>query len=142
MKDRSVSVTVTIQAPAESVWQALVDPELIKVYMGGAEVVTDWHPGSTIFWQGYWQGKPYRDQGQIIDFAQARRLKYTHYSPSTGLPDVPENYHILTYSLFELGSSTDLVLLNENITTEAEQKHLEWSWKVMLEEIKRLVEQG
>ncbi|APV45460.1 putative conserved protein YndB, AHSA1/START domain [Dehalogenimonas formicexedens] len=138
--DRSITVTITIHAPVTRVWQALVDPELIKEYMGGAVVLTDWKPGVTIFWEGLWQGQPYRDKGQVIIFEPNCRIKYTHYSPATGLPDQPENYHILTYSLSDRGKDTDLVLLNENITTEAEQKYLESGWKVMLEELKRVSE--
>ncbi|PPD57941.1 SRPBCC family protein [Dehalogenimonas etheniformans] len=140
--DRSITVTITIKAPIARVWRALVDPELIKEYMGGAQVVTEWKPGGTIFWEGLWQGQPYRDKGQVIIFEPESRVKYTHYAPATGLPDRPENYHVLTYSLSDRGNATELVLLNENITTEAEQKYLESGWKIMLEELRRVAEQG
>ena len=140
--DRSVTARLLIQAPAAKIWAALINPELIKIYMGELEVVSDWHPGGPIVWEGLWQGLPYRDHGQILEFEPLRRLKYTHFSPASGLPDRPENYHVLTYSLISRGGSTELVLLNENITTEAEQKYLEPSWKIMLENLKSVVERA
>lgn len=142
VSDHSITSRVLIEAPAAKVWAALTDPEQIKKYMGGTQVISDWRPGGEIIWRGLWQGNPYRDTGQILEAQPCHRLKYTHYSPASGLKDIPENYHILTYSLMSRGESTELVLLNENITTEAERKHLEWSWMVMLEELKRVVEEG
>ena len=40
-----------IDAPPEKVWRALTDPEVIKKYMFGSEVKTDWNPGSPITWK-------------------------------------------------------------------------------------------
>jgi uncharacterized protein YndB with AHSA1/START domain len=33
----------TINAPVDKVWDALVTPELIKEYMFGADVTSDWN---------------------------------------------------------------------------------------------------
>ena len=49
--------TITINAPVERVWDALVNPGIIKQYMFGTEVVSDWEEGSPIVWKGEWQGK-------------------------------------------------------------------------------------
>ena len=40
--------TVSINAPIAAVWHALRDPELIRQYMFGAEVDTDWREGEPI----------------------------------------------------------------------------------------------
>lgn len=40
--------SITINAPAEKVWSALVNPEAIKQFMFGTNVATDWRAGSTI----------------------------------------------------------------------------------------------
>ena len=55
-----------IDAPPEKVWRALTDPELIKKYMFGSEVKTDWKPGSPITWTGEFEGRAYEDKGEII----------------------------------------------------------------------------
>ena len=52
----------------ELVWKALTDPALIGKYMLGAQVETDWKPGSPIVWKGEYEGKRYEDKGEILDF--------------------------------------------------------------------------
>ena len=37
----------TIAAPVAAVWEALTNPALIKQYMFGTDVVSDWREGST-----------------------------------------------------------------------------------------------
>ncbi len=76
-----------IDAPPEKVWQALTDPELIKKYMFGSEVTTDWKPGSPITWKGEFEGRAYEDKGEIIAVEPRRRLEVTHFSPLTGAED-------------------------------------------------------
>ena len=88
-----------IDAPPEKVWQALTDPELIKKYMFGSEVTTDWKPGSPITWKGEFEGRAYEDKGEVIAVEPGRRLEVTHFSPLTGQEDRPENYHRVSYEL-------------------------------------------
>src|SRR5215204_4964265 len=90
------NTSVTINAPVARVWAALVDPNQIKQYMFGTEVVTDWKVGSPIIWQGEWQGKAYQDKGTIQKIERDRLLQYSHFSPLSGQPDVPENYHTVS----------------------------------------------
>jgi uncharacterized protein YndB with AHSA1/START domain len=53
--------SLSIAAPAARVWDALVNPQLIKQYMFGTTAVSDWQQGSPIIWRGEWKGKPYED---------------------------------------------------------------------------------
>jgi len=34
--------SVNINTPASSIWEALIDPEIIKKYFFGVEVISDW----------------------------------------------------------------------------------------------------
>src|SRR3989442_11297420 len=88
--------SVAIGAPISKVWNALVNPDAIKRYMFGASVVSDWREGSSIVWKGEWQGRPYQDKGVIVRFQPDRTVQYTHFSPLSGVPDTPENYHTVT----------------------------------------------
>lgn len=56
-KDLIAKASITINAPVAKVWEALVSPAMIKQYMFGTNVVTDWKEGSPIVWRGEWQGK-------------------------------------------------------------------------------------
>ena len=50
-------------APAKNVWEALINPAMIKQYFFGTDVVSDWKVGNSIVWRGTWQGKEYEDKG-------------------------------------------------------------------------------
>ena len=131
-----------IAAPASSVWKALTDPAIIKQYMFGTTVKSGWQKGSPITWSGEWQGKSYEDKGVITAFEPSKQLQYTHYSPMTGLPDVPANYHTVTISLKEEGSNTLVTLTQDNNANEQEKQHSEKNWDMMLDGLKKSVEQS
>ena len=46
--------TITINAPGSKVWEALTNPDLIKQYLFGTKVITDWQVGSPIIYEGQW----------------------------------------------------------------------------------------
>jgi uncharacterized protein YndB with AHSA1/START domain len=131
---------IDIAAPASAVWQALTDPEAIKQYFMGATVETDWQPDSPITWSGEYNGKPFRDKGTIIEVQPERLLVLTHFSPMTGQPDLPENYHTITYRLAERNGKTNLSLSQDNNGSDEEVEHSRSTWRNMLEAIKRIVE--
>ncbi len=134
--------TVTIQAPVAKVWEALISPELIKKYMFGTEVISDWHVGSAIIWKGEWKGKPYEDRGTIYKMEKNEKLEVSHFSPLEGLPDEPENYHTLIYELSPEGEeATVLTLSQDNNPDEKAKEHSKQMWDKMLAEIKKLLEE-
>ena len=57
------TASTEVQAPPNAVWEALVDPEMVKQYMLGTEVVSDWKKGSPIVWKGEYEGQDVRGQG-------------------------------------------------------------------------------
>ena len=132
---------VTINASTKSVWDALVKPEIIKKYMFGTNVVSDWKVGSSITWKGEWQGKSYEDKGQIRQIKPEKIIQYTHFSPLTGLPDIPENYHIVTIELAAKGEGTEVSLSQDNNPTEEARKHNEKNWGMMLSGLKKVLEE-
>jgi uncharacterized protein YndB with AHSA1/START domain len=48
----TATASTTIQATSAKVWQALTQPALIKQYLFGTEVTTDWQVGSAITYKG------------------------------------------------------------------------------------------
>lgn len=132
--------TVALRASAGKTWDALTNPTLVKQYMFGSTVTSDWTPGSPITFAGEWQGKRYEDKGAIIRAQPRRVLEYTHYSPLSGAPDAFENYHTITIELSEANGVTTLTLSQDNNATEQEREHSEKTWGVMLADLKKVVE--
>jgi uncharacterized protein YndB with AHSA1/START domain len=138
--DFIAKASTTIQAPAAKVWDALVDPDKIREYMFGTNVASDWREGSPITWKGEWKGKPYEDKGTILRSVAPRILEYTHFSPMTGEPDLPENYHTVTIELTDAGPATTLTLTQNHNPTEEARQESEKNWTMMLDGIRKIVE--
>jgi uncharacterized protein YndB with AHSA1/START domain len=130
----------SIEASVDKVWDALINPEIIKKYMFGTTVSSDWKNGSDITWTGEWKGKAYEDKGKIKQIKPKTLIQYTHYSPLTGEPDLPENYHTVTIKLTPENGSTTVVLSQDNNKTEDARQHSENNWTMMLSELKKLLE--
>jgi len=139
-KKFTAKVVISIKAPASKVWDALTKPELIKQYLFGTQVTTDWQVGSPITYEGIWEGKPYKDKGTILQVEQGRLLVSTFWSALAGLPDVPENYQTISYELSAEGSGTKLTLTQDNNNTQEDANHSEQNWKMVLEGMKKLLE--
>lgn len=121
---------ITINAPIKVVWDALVNPGSIKKYMFGTTVISDWEKGSPIIWKGEWHGKSYEDKGRILQFEPEKVLKYSHFSPLSGLEDIPENYHTVTVQLSEAGKKVIVSLSQDHNPTEQAREHSEQNWNM------------
>ena len=130
----------SIDSSIDKVWDAFTNPETIKKYMFGTTVASQWKQGSEITWKGEWKGKAYEDKGEIRQIKPKTLLQYTHFSPLAGLPDAPENYHIVTIKLAPKNGSTTVHLSQDNNKTEDARQHSENNWIMMLSELKKLLE--
>jgi uncharacterized protein YndB with AHSA1/START domain len=140
-KNLVAKASVVVNVPSEKVWDALVDPKAIKQYMFGTDVASDWNVGSPITWKGEWQGKRYEDKGEILQVTPGKTLQYTHFSPLSGLPDKPENYHTVTINVSGNGANTRVSLFQDNNATEQAREHSEKNWKMMLAALKKFLEE-
>jgi uncharacterized protein YndB with AHSA1/START domain len=133
--------STTVEAPVSAVWDALVNPAVIKQYMFGADVTSNWKEGTPIVWKGEWQGKPFEDKGVILRVQPNRLLSYSHFSPLEGKPDTPDNYHRVTVELSEHAGGTRISLSQDNNATEQTREHSEKNWNTALAGLKKVVEQ-
>jgi uncharacterized protein YndB with AHSA1/START domain len=140
MADYVATAETEIDAPRDKVWTALTDPQQIKEYMFGSEVVTDWKQGSPIVWKGEYEGNKYEDKGEIVEIEPERRLKVTHFSPLSGQEDRPENYHTLLYELEERGGRTRVSLSQGNNASKEAAEHSQANWEKMLAGLKQVAE--
>jgi len=132
--------SVTVKASPARVWAALTTPAIIKKYFFGSDIVTDWSVGSPIFYRGEWQGRAYEDKGKILKFEPEKLLVTTHWSPLSGVPDSPDNYHTVSYTLTPQGATTGVTITQDNNATEEERLHSEQNWNAVLEGLKKEVE--
>lgn len=133
-------VTVKMEAPIEKVWKALTDPELIRQYMFGTKVESDWETGKSITWRGIWNGKLYEDKGTILLIDPPYSLKYSYFSKLSDLPDKHENYNTITYELAEITEGTSVLITQTNNHSKKQRNHSEKNWEEVLKQMKKLVE--
>ena len=138
--DLIARVKIDVGAPVSRVWDALINPKAIKQYMFGTDAVSEWKEGSAITWKGKWNGKNYEDKGKILKIIPGRTIQYTHFSPLMGLPDIQENYHIVTVELSDKGAHTLVSLSQTNNPTQEARKHNEHGWKMTLDGLKKYLE--
>jgi uncharacterized protein YndB with AHSA1/START domain len=122
---------VEVRSPADDVWSVMVDPS--ARWMVGSRVTSTYAVGDPITFDGEWEGKPFQDHGEIVEVDRPRLLRYTHYSPLSGQPDVPENYHHLTFTLEESEGSTTVTLEQDGNGSADEVAHAEGLWRQVLE---------
>ena len=131
---------IAINAPTSKVWDALTKPELIKQYLFGAQVTTDWQVGSPITYKGEWEGNAYEDKGKVLQIEKGKLLVSTFWSSLSGLADIPENYKTVRYELSADDKGTRLTITQDNNNSQEEADHSGQNWKMVPEGIKKLVE--
>ena len=145
-----VKNTITINAPAAKVWDALTNPEQTKKYMFGCETVSDWKPGSPLLWRGIYEGKEMVFvKGNIVDINPGKFLSYTTIDPNSTIDDISENYLTVTYNLKEENGHTVFTVTQGDYSkvADGEKRYKETynngeGWNPILIEIKKLVEGG
>lgn len=133
---------IEVDASIEEVWAALTDPARVKAWMFGTSLETDWVVGSPITWSGQYNGRAYQDRGEVVAIDPPHTLTVTHFSPLTGQPDVPENYHTLTYGLEPASGWTRLTLRQDNNADAEEAERARANWEQALRALKAHVEAG
>jgi uncharacterized protein YndB with AHSA1/START domain len=136
----TAEVSISINANAAKVWEALTTPELIKKYLMGTNVTSEWKEGSAITYAGEYQGKTYSDKGVIKKIEKEKILQSTYWSSMGGKEDRPENYNLVTYKLSHKDGKTVVTLTQDNINSENEKKHVSENWKMVLQKLKEVAE--
>ena len=135
-----LTLQIALNAPADAVWDALTNPEKIKLYLFGTQTITDWKEGSPIIFTGTWEGTQYRDKGTILKFVKNKILQYSYWSSFSPLPDLPENYSLLTFSLSSNGKTTVLSLEQKGFIDEKSLNHSKENWESVMKTMKEIAE--
>lgn len=147
-KELIVKSEISIDAPADKVWDVLTNPKQTKKYMFGCETVSDWKPGSPLLWKMEYEGKDLvAVKGEIESIEPGKFLAYTTIDPNSYIEDKPENYLTVKYFLSEENGHTELTVTQGDYTkvAEGERRYAEAynngeGWNPILLEIKKLAE--
>jgi uncharacterized protein YndB with AHSA1/START domain len=132
--------SVRINADKQKVWDALINPRMIKEYLFGTKTISDWKVGGKITFKGIWEGKEYVDGGTILKMVPEKIFQYTYWSSMSGTPDSPENYSTVTYELSKKENGTELSVSQDNCKTIEHKEHCEKNWEMVLNSMKKLLE--
>lgn len=134
------TTSVRIDASVSEVWKAVTTPDLIKQWFFGVDTEAEWKVGGKLIHRGEYQGKPYVDSGEILEFTPPRRLVHSHWSDVSGKPDDPENREIVSWDLTEVEGGTRLTITELNLPSDEAARTSEAAWKAALQSLKDLLE--
>lgn len=143
-----VKSNITIDAPTAKVWDTLTNPEQTKKYMFGCAALSDWTVGSPLIWKGNFNGvELIAVKGTVTGIRPGQFLAYTTIDPNSSIPDVPENYVTVTYTLTETNGRTLLEVTQGDFAgvADGERRYKETynngeGWMPILVEIKKVAE--
>jgi len=139
-KELKVTQELLINADISKVWDAIVNPEIVKQYFFGTQVESEWKEGSPIVFSGEFDGKQYRDKGTILAIDPKKFLQYSYWSGFSGLEDKAENYSLVTYELETVDSAVKLTMTQEGFANEQGHQHAVQGWEMVLNGLKNIVE--
>lgn len=138
-KDKIIEKERVIDAEIVRVWNVLTNSTHIEQWLG-TKAESDWEKGSPITFLFSWNGKDFKDKGEIITFKENTAFSYTYWSSLSGLPDTQENYSKITFDLKSNDGSTKLTLTHSNFATEAMYEHSDKNWEESLDTIAQIAE--
>jgi uncharacterized protein YndB with AHSA1/START domain len=148
MNQPTAEVTTEIRATATQIWKALTTPSLLKKFFMGADIESDFKVGSPISFRGVFKGREYEDKGEIQAADENRRLAFSHYSPLSGQPDTPDNYHLVSIEMVPGKGGTTVTLTQTNLVGGPKpsdgkmRADYEKNWAGVLAGLKKVVEPG
>ena len=127
----TVECFVLIHATASKIWDVLINPEKIRVYLYGSTVITDWKAGSQILFtrdrlhpKAPISEKLIVDRGKILEIENEKFLSFSFFSSMEGYADLAENYSVVSYTLNrEDVNSFRLDYRRTNIPLEIEKRN-------------------
>ncbi len=137
----SVSETIIANVPITKMWDVLTNPSIIKEYLFGTETITDWKVGSSIIFQGEYEGHKYKDEGKILEHRPNEFMCYSYWSGFSGTENKPENYSKVSYTLKAIDSNTtELIWTQIGYVDETRQQHSKQGMPEFLKSIKTVAE--
>ena len=141
IQEITLTKSINIKAPTKKVWEALINPELIKIYFFGTECISEWKKGSAILYKGTWEGKPYEDKGNILDIETEKFIHYNYWSSFSRTEDKLENYSEIKYELTVGNTETIFTIIQSGFKTQETLDHSDKNWGYIMDGLKKLCEE-
>lgn len=106
--------SIIINTSTQKVFDTLTNPELVKLWQYGREVITDWQTGSEIKFRTEGEGKVLEQWGTVLEMRTNKLIKYNLFTPAPNLEDKIENYFITSYVLTKDKGQTKLEIIQED----------------------------
>jgi len=132
--------SIEINATPAAVWEGLTNPEIVKQYFFGTDLVTDWQVGHPVFFRGEWEGKSYEDKGEVLIFEPEKHIQINYWSNLSGTEDIPEDYAVIDYNLSRTDTGTLVSIDQTGSKDETSRDHSASSWQGVLAGLKQLLE--
>ena len=132
--------TILLNAPIEKVWNALTQPELVKQWQYGSDLITDWEVGNEIRFRNEWEGQVFEQWGTVLEVVPDQKIRYSLFFPRPELEDKPENYFIMIYVLTKENQKTKLEIIQEDNRPGAVQEEPQGEENPILQGLKAIIE--
>ncbi len=131
--------SVTTEATPEQVWRTLTDPRLVREYLFGATVNTDWRVGGTVTYSGEWDGEPYEDRGVVVEAVRPRLLVTSFFRPpADGQARRERNVQTVSYRVEQLAAGSRVSVSQDSNADAAAAAQSSASWQVILDSLARV----
>ena len=131
---------ININATVQKVWKTVTEPEMVKLWQFGSDLITTWKVGSEIKFVTEWEGQIFEQWGKILEIRENELLKYSLFAPRPDLEDKPENYFVMSYILTEENGNTKLEIIQEDNRPNAVQEEQQGEENPILKSLKDLAE--
>ena len=131
---------IKINAPIQKVWKTITEPEMVKLWQYGSDLITTLKVGSEIRFVTKWEEKIFEQWGKILEVRENELLKYSLFAPRPDLEDKPENYFVMSYVLTEENGNTKLEIIQEDNRLNAVQEEQQGEENPILKALKNVAE--
>jgi uncharacterized protein YndB with AHSA1/START domain/DNA-binding transcriptional ArsR family regulator len=130
---------IYIRTTPESLWEAIVDPEIRSKYNFGAAVRSDWQVGSRLE-MGAPNASSLLAEGEVLEFNPPRRLVHT-MTALWGEDVKSEGASRVTWEIEPVGDSCHLTVTHDQLR-EGANDQLYGGWPMILSGLKTWLESG
>lgn len=135
-----------INRSPEAVWDTLINPKKIALYMFGSEAESNWHEGDELKFFLNMEGKRVLIvNGTITETIKEKVLEHTLFPSNWEMEDIPSNYINVRYELEASGENGTLLKITQAGFENAAQGEKRYEdvkngWPAVLQSLKEVAE--